>query len=43
MIKRPAISFAIYNCKLEYATVFLFDEHRFKIKKFVTIFTFGKK
>ena len=30
MTERPAISFAIYNCKLEHATPFLSDGHRFK-------------
>ena len=40
---RPPISFAIYNCKLENATVSLSDGHRFKMKKIVTIFTLGRK
>lgn len=45
MTVRPTISFIIYKCKFENAiiNVFLLDGHRFKIKKIVTIFNFGRK
>ena len=43
MAVRPGISFALYNCKIENAKVFLLDGHRFKMKKVVTIFTLGRK
>ena len=45
MTVRPTISFIIYKCKFENAIInaFLSDGHRFKIKKIVIIFNFGRK
>ena len=44
MTVKPAISFAIYNSKLENAIVSpLSDVQRFKMKKIVTIFTLSRK